>query len=749
MEASIPFYPLIVVPVVAAGFLFWRRARWHLEVLRHGQPLVRTDRIAERIWSVVVYVLGQKRLLQDLGPGLTHAFVFWGFLVLLATTGNYITNGLVETILAWPLGGILWSLVTLAANVLIGLILVSLAYYAVRRTIVRPARLALTRDAFIILGLIFAIVVTEVIGDAFVFVLDPAHHARPWALLAGPLSLALEPVGTRTAEIGYGAMAWAHIWLVLGFGAYLPYSKHLHILSSEPNVYFRNLEPRGALRKMDLEAEPEPGEPEPVFGAKGLKDLTWRHLLDPLACTECGRCMEFCPASVTGKTLSPKHLMEGLRDQIWAAETALAAAASAQRAWKGGANGGAAASEDALQMARGRAEEALSLPLMDNAIPEEAVWQCTTCGWCVEGCPVLIEHVDTIVEIRRNAVLEESKFPKELNAAFRNMENAGNPWGQPKSARLDWAKGLDISVLGEADAGRGASSTDGARWRTIYEPRPVGDPLDGRILFWVGCAGAFDDRNRKVVRAMAQLLRQADIPFAVLGSGETCTGDPARRAGNEYLFQMLAEENVATLSAAHAEHGISTIVATCPHCFNTIKNEYPQFGLRGVQVIHHTQLLDRLVADGRLVPSEHHEAVVAYHDACYLGRYNQVYDEGRRVVSSVPGQEIVEMDLHHRRGMCCGAGGARMWMEEHEGKRINHKRVEQALEKSPDEIATACPFCLIMLRDGTTDLDRTDVAVRDVAELLAEATGAWTRTVEPPGESSADRSGTEAREPAH
>ena len=733
MEASIPYYPLIVVPVLAAGFLFWRRARWHLEVLRHGQPLVRTDRIGARVWSVVVYVLGQKRLLQDLGPGLTHAFVFWGFLVLLATTGNYMTNGLVETILAWPLGGILWSLVTFAANVLIGLILASLAYYAVRRTIVRPARLALTRDAFVILGLIFLIVLTELIGDAFVFVLDPEHHARPWAILAGPLSLALEPMGIRAAEIGYGAMAWAHIGLVLGFGAYLPYSKHLHILSSEPNVYFRNLEPRGALRPMDLEAEPEEGEELPVFGAKGLKDLTWRHLLDPLACTECGRCMEFCPASVTGKTLSPKHLMEGLRDQIWAAETALAAAASAQRAWKGGANGGAAASEDALELARSRAEEALSLPLMDNAIPEEAVWQCTTCGWCVEGCPVLIEHVDTIVEIRRNAVLEESKFPKELNAAFRNMENAGNPWGQPKSARLDWAKGLDVPVLGRAEApSRRDPSTP---WRTIFESAPAGDPLEGRVLFWIGCAGAFDDRNRKVVRAMAQLLRQADLPFSVLGSAETCTGDPARRAGNEYLFQMLAEENVATLSAAHAEHGISTIVATCPHCFNTIKNEYPQFGLRGIQVIHHTQLLDRLVADGRLLPSEHHAAVVAYHDACYLGRYNEVYDEGRRVVESVPGQEIVEMDLHHRRGMCCGAGGARMWMEEHEGKRINHKRVEQALEKSPDEIATACPFCLIMLRDGTTDLDRADVAVRDVAELLADATGAWQREVpSDPGE---------------
>jgi Fe-S oxidoreductase/nitrate reductase gamma subunit len=729
MEATIPFYPLIVVPVALAIFAFWRRGRKHLGLLAMGRELDRSERPWERIKGLGVFVFGQKRLLQDLGPGLTHAFVFWGFIVLLATTGNYLTNGLVKTIVQWPFGGFLWSVVAFFANVFVALVLASVIYYVIRRTIVRPTRLALTRDAFIILGLIFFIVLTEWLGDSFAYIVEPDDPSRTWAVLAGPLSGALGGIGPDVALAGYGAMAWAHIVLVLAFGAYLPYSKHLHILSSEPNVYFRNLEPRGALRKMDLEAEPPEGE-ELVFGAKGLKDLTWRHLLDPLACTECGRCMEFCPASVTGKTLSPKHLMEGLRDQILVAETALAAAASAQRAWKGGASGGAAASQDALGLARERAEEALSLPLIDNAIPEEAVWQCTTCGWCVEGCPVLIEHVDTIVEIRRNAVLEESRFPKELNTAFRNMENAGNPWGQPKSSRLDWAKDLEVPVLGQADGARASAlAGDGRRWRTIHEAIPSHDVLDGRVLFWVGCAGAFDDRNRKVVRAMAQLLKQADVPFVVLGAQETCTGDPARRAGNEYLFQMLAEENVATLSAAHADHGISTIVATCPHCFNTIKNEYPQFGLTGVQVIHHTQLLDRLVADGRLVPSEHHEAVVAYHDACYLGRYNGVYDEGRRVVESVPGQTVTEMDLHHRKGMCCGAGGARMWMEEREGKRINHKRVEQALEKSPDAIATACPYCLIMLRDGTTDLERTDVDVRDVAELLADATGAWQREV--------------------
>ncbi len=737
---QLPYYPLIVIPLAIAIFLFWRRSRLHWAVLRTGRPLGRLDKPRERIWGVIRYVIAQERLLRDPVPGLMHAFVFWGFLVLLVTTGNYLTNGLVEAVVtAIPIvGGLLWGLAIFGANVFIGLVLVGIAYSVVRRIVIRPARLALSRDAFVILALIGAVVLTEAFADAFGYVLEPDNPTRIVALVAGPLSLLLELFGTNVAEWGFAIFVWAHVLLVMAFGTYLPYSKHLHIISSEPNVYFRNLEPRGALRKMDLEADPPPGGGA-TFGAAALRDLTWRHLMDPLACTECGRCMEFCPASYSGKTLSPKHLMEGLRDQIVAAETALVAAAGAQRAAKGATNGtnggsadGAATAEVGLSLAKQRALEALSLPLVDNAIPEEAVWQCTTCGWCVEGCPVLIEHVDTIVEIRRNLVLEESRFPRELAGAFRNMETAGNPWGQPRSSRLDWARGLDVPVLG-ATNGQGASAaTQAVPQSDGGAPASSASAPEG-VLYWVGCAGAYDERNRKVVRAMAALLRQAGIPFAVLGSGETCTGDPARRAGNEYLFQILAEENVATLTAAHDEHGIRTIVASCPHCFNTIRNEYPQFGLTGVEVIHHTQLLETLVADGRLKPmfGVSHRAI-AYHDACYLGRYNDIYEPGRRVIEGVPGNEVVEMDLNHRKGMCCGAGGARMWMEEHEGRRINHVRADQALGTGAAAIATACPFCLIMLRDGTTDLQRDDVPVRDVAELLADATGVWIRDANGP-----------------
>ena len=727
MQVGIPFYPLIVVPVAAAVFFFWRRFSRHLALLRLGRPLDRSDLPLERLKGLAIFVFGQKRLLRDLGPGLMHFFIFWGFVVLLATTGNYFTNGLVETIVAWPLGGLLWGLVILGANLFMGLVLASIGYALYRRLIQRPPRLTLSRDALFILALIAGVVTTELLGDAFAFIADPHAPSRPFAVLAGPLAGLLSPLGAGAGAIGYGIFAWLHIGFVLAFGAYLPYSKHLHIITSEPNVYFRNVRPRGELRKLDLEAEPQDGK-EPVFGARALPDLTWRHLMDGLTCTECGRCTQFCPASMTGKVLSPKHFMEGLRDQIVATETALAAAAGAQRAAKSGAPGGTEAADHALKLAQDRAREALALPIVDTAIPYDAVWQCTTCGWCVEGCPVLIEHVDSIVELRRNMVLEESRFPKELNAAFRSMETAGNPWGQPRSARLDWAKGLDVPVLGgSADPWTGTDGDGTAgEHHDVDVPRPAAAE---RVLLWIGCAGAFDERNRKVVRAMVELLRQAKMPFAVLGTAETCSGDPARRAGNEYLYQMLAEENVATLSAAHSEHAISTVVATCPHCFNTIRNEYPQFGLAGIDVVHHTQLLSRLVDEGGLQPTYGvADKGIVFHDACYLGRYNDIYDEPRAVVEAVPGQRVVEMELHLDRGMCCGAGGARMWMEEREGERINHRRAKQALALEPDGVATACPFCLIMLRDGASDLNRADVPIRDVAELLAEATGAWARS---------------------
>ena len=430
------------------------------------------------------------------------------------------------------------------ANLFIGLVLVGVLYSLVRRIVLRPTRLALSRDAFVILALILAVVTSELIGDALHYVADPDDPGRTLAFLAGPLSALLAPIGSDAALAWFGLFAWLHIGFVLAFGAYLPFSKHLHILTSEPNVYFRNLEPRGALRKMDLEAEPPPGE-ELVYGAKALTDLSWRHLLDGLSCTECGRCMEFCPASMTGKTLSPKHFMEGLRDQIVMAETVLAAAASAQRAAKGGANGGVEARTRHSPGAR--AGDRRARCRWSTTRSRRRGWQCTTCGWC-GGLPGADRARRLDREIRRNLVLEESSFPTELNAAFRNMENAGNPWGQPKAARLDRAKGLEVPVFGRDPLPSPSAGSRRAPWRTIYGM----GRRDAPILY-CGCAGAFDDRNRRVVRAMAQLLRQAEVPSAVLGTRETCSGDPAG-AGNERPSRMLAEENVTTLTSARDVH---------------------------------------------------------------------------------------------------------------------------------------------------------------------------------------------------
>ena len=515
--------------------------------------------------------------------------------------------------------------------------------------------------------MILGVVVTEVAGDALRFVARPDDPARSWALARRPrLAAARSRSAEQAAAAGFGIAAWLHIGFVMAFGTYLPYSKHLHILTSEPNVYLRNLEPRGALRKMDLEAEPPPGE-ELVFGAKSLKDLTWRHLLDGLSCTECGRCMEFCPASMTGKTLSPKHFMEGLRDQIVAAETALAAAAGAQRAARGGAStAGVEAADASLGLgprAGGRGAGAAARRPRHPRGGGLAVHHLRLVRGGLPGADrARRQH-------RRDPPQPGPRGEPLPEGAERGIPQHGDG-RQPVGPAAERPPRLGQGA-GRAGARRRGDQRDVGRRRTAASSTGSAAPAPSTIATARWCAPWRRSSSRPRSRSRCS------------GPRETCTGDPARRAGNEYLFQMLAEENVATLTMAHDEHSVRTIVASCPHCFNTIRNEYPQFGLAGVEVIHHTQLLDTLVADGRLDPDQRNEAVVAYHDACYLGRYNEVYDEGRRVVESVPGQTVVEMEQHHRKGMCCGAGGARMWMEEREGQRINHRRTEQALATSP------------------------------------------------------------------
>jgi Fe-S oxidoreductase/nitrate reductase gamma subunit len=690
--AEVPLYPVVFVLFWGAVAFFLLAMARHLRVFaaaRAPGPAPLAD-IPARFAGLVQYALVQTRMFRDWQAGLMHAGIFWGFVLLTVGTANIVTGGLIEALVSWPLDGALWAAISAMQNVVAVLVLASIAWAFWRRLVTRPPRLTYNLDALLILGMIGGVVLTELLAEVFEFA---AHGDEPGAFvstaLAGPVRAALSP---GAIDAGFAAFWWAHMVLVAAFLVYLPFSKHLHIATSFPNIWYRKLAPRGELPAADLEDETA------TFGVKTLADLGWKDLLDGFTCTECGRCQQACPAWQTGKPLNPKTFIMGLRDMSVEAEHGLNLIPNSPIV------------RETYGMDDGLAATAVAKPIVDDAIPYEAVWDCVTCGACVEACPVLIEHVDKIVGLRRNLVLEESRFPQELTGAFRGMEGQGNPWGQPASARVDWTRGLPFPVP------------------TVAEVAAAGelDRLD--VLYWVGCAAAFDERNKRVARAFATCLDAAGVRFAILGQEESCTGDPARRMGNEYVWQILASGNVETLNRYGM--GERTIVTACPHCFNTIANEYGQLG-GSFRVVHHSVFLSQLLADGRLRVVDGDGAnggrSVTVHDSCYLARYNGVVAAPRDVLGSVPGIEIREMDASGRQTFCCGAGGGRMWMEETRGTRINAERTRQALATGASTVATACPFCVVMLRDGLSDAaasgaaDAGNVAARDVAEVLAES----------------------------
>jgi Fe-S oxidoreductase len=531
--------------------------------------------------------------------------------------------------------------------------------------------------------MIGGVVASELLAQAF----EAARYEDvPGAVIANALAIPLRSLGETATGAGFVVLWWAHIVIVAAFLVYLPFGKHLHIATAVFNIYFRKLGPRGELPAMDLEDETA------TFGLRTLQDLGWKDLLDGFTCTECGRCQAACPANATGKPLNPKTLIMGIREMAVEAEHGIDLIPNSPLVRE--AYGLDDASPDPSRLAA---------PIVDAAIPYDAVWDCVTCGACVEACPVLIEHVDKIVGLRRNLVLEDSRFPSELTAAFTNMERAGNPWGQPKMTRTDWTKGLPFEVP------------------TVADLAAAGRLDEIEVLYWVGCAAAFDERNRRVARAFATCLDMAGVRFAILGQEESCTGDPARRMGNDYVWQMLAAENIATLD----RYRLTSIVTACPHCFNTLGNEYGQLGGR-YEVVHHSVFLRRLLADGRLQTTDADGAgrrTVTFHDSCYMARYNDVVAQPREVLAAVPGLELVEMERNGKNGFCCGAGGGRMWMEETRGTRINAERTRQALATGAGTVAVNCPFCMTMLRDGlASDGANADGAVSavDISELLAE-----------------------------
>jgi Fe-S oxidoreductase len=481
---------------------------------------------------------------------------------------------------------------------------------------------------------------------------------------------------------------------VLIFLNILPYSKHFHIITAIFNVFARV--PRPKLPPIeDLEGKVEREEP---IGFVKITDLSWKDVLDLYTCTECGRCSDNCPAFITDKKLSPKHLTIALRDHLYACEPVLLKSETADPS-KDDATGEQGEKRElhhADPPKDGYYESAQLVDLVPNILNPDVIWACTTCRACEEQCPVMISYVDKIVQLRRNEVMIKSEFPTELMNPFNGLETNGNPWNLASMDRADWADGLGVPLLS--------------------------DHKDAKVLYWVGCAASYDDRSKKIARATAQLMKRAGVDFAILGTEETCTGDPARRAGNEYLFQMMAEQNIETLKGYEAEK--KTIVTTCPHCFNTLANEYPDFGGK-YEVVHHSTYLSQLIDAKSLVPKNRVQAKVAFHDSCYLGRYNDVYDAPRKVLEAIPGIELREVNYWNRnKGLCCGAGGAQMFMEEQNDNRVNIKRTKQLLETGCETIASGCPFCMTMLTDGLKAEDKEEsIKQKDIAELLAESVG--------------------------
>jgi len=642
----------LVAVLAAAGIVFGRRALLLVNLVRAGKPVQRFDDLPARVRSEAVVVLGQKKLFQRLVPGLIHAFIFWGFLVLFPTIVMAMIGAVSKGHSIPWLGSQGWF--AFLVDLFCVLVLVGVAGAFWIRKVQKPERFKGSHkgEADLILLWIAGIVLSLLLWHASRIALGLNEYPAGWSPLANAISNAFG-TGTTTEALER-AFVWAHLLLVLGFLAYLPHSKHLHIMTAAVNVWFGRTRARGRLEPLDFTIEDESAM---RFGSNTIADMTWKQMVDTMSCTECGRCQDVCPAYATGKELSPKLLIMGLRDQLFAEGPSLLSGADFQPS-----------------------------PLVPNAVSDEVVWDCVTCGACVQECPVAIEHVDHIVDLRRHLVMVEGRFPSEGETMLRDVERSQNPWGKPQAERADWTEGLGVRVLQPG------------------EPPP-------EVLYWVGCAASFDERARVTAQSTAKLMQAAGVDFAILGPRECCTGDPARRMGNEYTYQSYAEQNVATMNEA----GVTKIVASCPHCFNTLANEYPDFGGR-YEVVHHTELLTQLLDEGRLQPAAGTEEIT-YHDSCYLARHNDVIAAPREIVSRIG--KPLEMARSGKRTFCCGAGGAHMWLEER-GNQINEERAREAAETGASTLAVACPFCTIMLDDGARQ-NGSELRVADVATLLAEA----------------------------
>lgn len=625
---------------------------------------MRFDNIPERIKKVIIYVFGQKRLVKNYTfAGVAHFMIFWGFVIITIGTIEMLVGGVFPGFRLIP--GEAHSVYEFILDIVQLLVLVAIIMGIINRTTIAKRREVNGLDAVVVLGLIFGLMLTAfgVTGSAIAM-----GHGEP----------SYQPVSSVFASLFFNGMSenglifsneffwWFHILIVLGFLNYLPYSKHSHVFTAIPNVFFQNLKPRGALDPIDFENVPDDID---HFGAGKLDDFTWKDILDAYTCTECGRCTDNCPAWHTEKPLSPREIVVKLRHYASSEGTAYL-------------NGDAA-----------NGAELQDLP-GPEWVTEEELWACTSCNACVEQCPLFIDQMGKIMEMRRFLTLE-GRITGPAAKTLQKLQTHGNPWGFNDSDRAKWVAGVEgLNVLGE----------DGVEDATEFD-----------FIYWMGCYGGYDPRGQNIAQSVVSLLQQAGVKFAVLGPKEKCTGDPARRLGEEALYQMLATENIENMN----NFKVKKVIANCPHCFNTIKNEYPQFG-GDFEVINHTQLLSDLVEQGKLKPTKEVNEDVVYHDPCYLGRYNRVFDAPRKVLKSIPGLNLIELDRNREKSFCCGAGGGKIWMEE-EAPRVNWNRFEEVEAKKPDTVAVACYFCDTMFEDAAKQAGNEDIEIKDISVILRES----------------------------
>ena len=655
---------LLLGLIVVTLFLFARRAYFLVSLLRLGRPENRFDQLGKRLRYALGQVLTERCTLKNVSKGdyagIGHLLLFYGFSLFLISYLFHIAEGIYEKLSPSLFGAAFNNLFFLCLDIAGLIVIAVILWAAIRRYVVRPDRLEPTLEAGIILIVVFTLMLLNYVTEGFRLLAETEPFAG-WSFVGIAFSHLFMNLGLKeSSRILFWISWWLHLLIVFGFSIYVLYSKHLHILASAFNLFFHPTGPKGSLQHR------EGVEKGRNLGVTKIGDFSWKQLLDLYACTECGRCTANCPASISEKPLRPRDIIHNLKIHLLA---------SGKNLLSGKAQG-LQASGDGQPVIAGQ------------VVTEDELWACTTCHACVEVCPVDIEHVERMVDLRRHLVMKEAKFPAEVKPLFRNLETYGDTHGRGPSFRTDWAVGLPVKTLKE-------------------EPHP-------EILYWAGCEGSFHDRNKEVSRVIVRMVQEAGVSVGVLGKEEGCCGDPARRIGNEYLFRELARKNIERLH----RYGAKKIMTYCPHCYHTLKNEYPRLGGH-FEVVHYSVYVNELLRQGRLRVKRPLEGRVTFHDPCYLGRVNGIYDAPREMLRRIPALESKEMKLSKEKSFCCGAGGGRMWMHEHLGKRINHIRTKEAIEVGVDVIATSCPYCLTMVEDGIKNQEMEDrIKVLDLSEIL-------------------------------